>query len=414
MPGIEVEQRGVRGGASIAVAMAVMNIATYGYTLLASRVLGPEQYGGFAAVMNTLIVISVLALALQAAGARRISAGGVHVGELERVVLRVSWVVALGAGVLLLVLSPVLERALRLDGIATALLVAATAVPLTFMGGQAGVLQGERRWHALGAVYLAAGVPRLLVGTALLLWRPSETLAVLAVAIGAIAPVIVGWWTLRSERPPAGEAPLLRGRSIGAEATLHAQALLAYFALSNLDIVVARNVLGTLESGYYAGGLILTKAMLFLPQFVVVVAFPSLSTDHERRWALTRGLSAIALLGALGTVACAVLPQLALLFIGGNQYAPIIDQLWLFALLGTLLAMLQLLVYDALAQRARRSTLLVWLGLVVMLVVAATAESLLGLVLRVIAIDTVVLLTLMTLSLSGLDRATGQRTARPA
>jgi len=86
---IGVEQRGVRGGASIAVAMAVMNLATYGYTLLASRVLGPEQYGGFAAVMNTLMVISVLSLALQAAGARRISAGGVHVGELERVVLRV-------------------------------------------------------------------------------------------------------------------------------------------------------------------------------------------------------------------------------------------------------------------------------------------------------------------------------------
>ena len=34
-------------------------------------------------------------------------------------------------------------------------------------------------------------------------------------------------------------------------------------------------------AGLYAGGLILTKALLFLPQFVVVVAFPSMSTAQN-------------------------------------------------------------------------------------------------------------------------------------
>jgi O-antigen/teichoic acid export membrane protein len=35
----------LRGGALIAVAMAVMNVTTYGFTILAARLLGPEEYG---------------------------------------------------------------------------------------------------------------------------------------------------------------------------------------------------------------------------------------------------------------------------------------------------------------------------------------------------------------------------------
>lgn len=388
----------VRGGAQIAVAMAVMNVATYGYTILAARILGPVQYGGFAAVMNLLLVVSVIALALQATGARRISADRDHVAQIERGVLRVSWHAALATGALLLLLSPVIDRLLRLDTIGTAVLIALTAVPLTAMGGQAGVLQGERRWGSLGAVYLAAGLPRLFLGTGLLVWQPTEFVAVLAVAVGSVFPVIVGWWALRHDRHPGEVAERHRGRAILTESIANSQALLAFFALSNLDIVVARNVLAPHDSGLYAGGLILTKAMLFLPQFVVVVAFPSMATQEQRAGALTKSVVAIASLGAVGTLACVVLPDLALVFIGGDKYAEIGDRLWLFALLGTVLAMLQLLVYSVLARQGRRTSLLFWATLVLMILAGATADTLTGLAFRVIVVDTALLVLLLVLT----------------
>ena len=129
-------------------------------------------------------------------------------------------------------------------------------------------------------------------------------------------------------------------------------------------MIVARNVLDGHDAGLYAGGLILTKAMLFLPQFVVVVAFPSMSTAHERRQALMRGLTLILALGAAGVLACALLPQLALVFVGGSEYAEIQDLLWLFAVLGTVLSLLQLLIYSVLARQGTRSVYLVWVALV--------------------------------------------------
>ena len=59
------------------------------------------------------------------------------------------------------------------------------------------------------------------------------------------------------------------------------QALLAFFALSNADILVARATMSDSEAGLYAAGLIMAKAILFLPQFVVVYAFPSLSKESD-------------------------------------------------------------------------------------------------------------------------------------
>ena len=41
--------------AGIAIAMALMNLGTYGYTIVAARRLGPQSYGGFAAVRRRLI-----------------------------------------------------------------------------------------------------------------------------------------------------------------------------------------------------------------------------------------------------------------------------------------------------------------------------------------------------------------------
>src|SRR3546814_3953031 len=105
-------------------------------------------------------------------------------------------------GVLLLVLAPVINHVLRLDNLLVAALIAVAAVPMTVMGGQIGVLQGERRWLTLSLVYIANGVPRLVIGVALLAWQPTELNAMIAVVIGQFVPVVVGWLALRHARTP--------------------------------------------------------------------------------------------------------------------------------------------------------------------------------------------------------------------
>ena len=392
------------GGSSIAIAIGLMNVATYGYTMVAARVLGPRQYGAFASLMATLLVISVLQLGLQATAARRISADPGHVGQIEDVILRVTYRAALAVGLVLLVLTPVINFVLRLDNLLVAGLVCVAAVPMTVMGGQAGILQGERRWLPLSMVYVANGVPRLIVGFALIAWHPTELSAMLGVVLGQFAPVVVGWWALRHERHPGEVGDHHSLRPVIREVIHNSQALLAFFALSNADVIVARNVLDDHDAGLYAGGLILTKAVLFLPQFVVVLAFPAMSSASERRKALTRSLGLVAALGVVATAGAWLLSGLALVFVGGQDYAEIQSQLWLFAVLGTVLAMLQLLVYSVLARQGQRSVYLVWAALVALVAVGSTVSTVDGLLAVVLTIDLALLAALVFVSLYLLNR----------
>jgi len=398
----------MRAGLYLAVGMGITNVATYLFQVLAARILGPSEYGGVAGLTALLMVIAVLQLGLQATAARRISTAPGQVAQIEHVILRVTYRAALVLGAVMLLASPLVMVVLRLDSLLPAVLLAAAAVPLTIQGGQAGILQGERRWQALALLYLAVGVPRVVIGSLCMLWQPTATGAMLGIMLGLLAPALVGWFALRRGRVPGERSDDHAVRPIIRETILGSLALLAFFVLSNIDIVVARNVLSLHEAGLYAGGLILTKAVLFLPQFVVVVAFPSMSTAEERRVALLRSLALVLALGLACTAGALVLPQVAMVFVGGAEYADVESRLWMFAVLGTLLSMLQLLVYSVLARRGTRSTILVWAAVAALLAASLWVDTLGELVATVILIDASLFVTLLALSLwrmRALDRA---------
>ena len=398
--------RVLRGSMVIAVAMAVMNLTTYGFTILAARLLGPEEYGALAAVMGLLLVLNVLSLGLQATGARRIAASPEDRPALQVAIMRTTYRCAAALGLLALLAAPLVSAVLNLDSWTVAALVAVTVVPLTVMGGQAGVLQGERRWGPLAGIYLGVGIGRIAFGIVTMLIEPDTLGAMLGVTAGAFAPAVVGWWALR--RGPATDSTGSTDRSPGssdrdagssprllAETIRNSHALLAFFALSNVDVVVARSVLDERDAGLYAGGLILTKAVLFLPQFVVVIVFPAMSSSGTARRINLIALGLVLAIGSATVAGTAVLSGLAVIFIGGPAYDAIQGSLWLFAALGTLLAMLQLMVYNVVARQRQRRVLVLWAGLVAVLVGGAVAGGVDALVVTVLTIDALVFAVLL-------------------
>lgn len=405
------------GGGVIALAMGVMNVATYGFTILAARVLGPVPYGALAALMGLLLVINVVSLGLQATAARRVSAAPEHTTTIERDILSASYRSALALGALCLLATPLIAVVLHLDSWATALLVAVTAVPLTVMGGQAGVLQGERRWTPLALVYLMSGLGRLACGGLFMLWRPDELGAMLGVALGAFFPVLVGWYALR--RPDRrtvqqSQEPYRPQRRLLGEVAHSSHALLAFFALSNADVVIARTVLDEHDAGLYAAGLILAKAVLFAPQFVVVVAFPSMAEAAASR---SRHLASLALvlgIGGVAVVSAWAFSGLTVTFVGGQQYAALREYLWAFAGLGTLLAMLQLMVYNVLARQQQKTVFVIWAALVGLLAASPFLGTPTILLTVVAGVDLALLGVLVALSLRSPSRAPVAAPATPS
>jgi O-antigen/teichoic acid export membrane protein len=356
-------QTTVSGGALVAGGMVLMNVLAYGFTVLGAWLLVPREFGALTALLGIVLVGSVASLGLQATAARRLAVTPEHRDEIVAAVARVTLLVGVSMALLVALSSLVLTPLLRLDDYRLVVVCGLTMVPLAFMGAEMGIAQGTRSWRTLTAIYLANGVGRVGGGGLGLLVSPTPLGAICGVLVGQAVPALVGLPLLRAH----GRGAWVSRRVLLREAILGTQALAAYFALSNLDSLIARNRFDEHEAGLYASGLILAKAAVFFPQFVSVVVFADLAEGGGRR-ARLRAVGMVAGLGTLATAATALLPGLALVLVGGDQYAEIQDRLWLFALAGSVLAVVHLLLFDALARHAHGVTVMVWAAVGVLVV----------------------------------------------
>ena len=396
LPTSELRSR-LAGAGLVAVAITGMNVASYGFTLVAAHLLAPAHFGELTALMGIILVGNVAALGLQATTARRIATR--HTAAERAAVVdaarRATWIAAGAVAVLTLAVTPLLQDALDLTSPTSMVLVALTLIPLTIIGTEAGVAQGNRRWGQLAVLYAAVGAGRLVFGTAAAAIDAVPSVVMAGVLVGAVVPAVVGWPLLWTGSSPPDDSQSddetalpYDSRAVLVEALHGTHALLAYFALTNADALLARIVLSPHDSGVYAAGLIVTKACLFLPQFVTVVAFPDLAQARDTR---TRRIAAL-LIAALGAGVIAgtwLLPDQALAFVGGSEYSDVRNLLPLFALEGSVFALLQLLLYGSLARRDLIITVGLWTALA-----AATAIVL-------TSVDTVAMIPVVMTSAAG-------------
>ncbi|MFZ0141449.1 MAG: polysaccharide biosynthesis protein [Aeromicrobium sp.] len=378
-------QATVAGGTLVAAGMMTMNVTVYAFNVLAARLLVPREFGALTALFGIILVGTVVQLGLQAVTARRLAVAPESRGEIIADTVRVTALGATAVGVAVAATTVVMTPALRLDSYWPVILCGATLVPMTVMGAQSGIAQGTSRWGFLTAIYIGNGVGRMVGGTVALLISPTPTSAMIGIAIGAWTPVLAGVYLLRGHLTRSNRAR--SRRSILREAMLSTGTLLAFFVLSNMDALIARNLLDGHESGLYASGLILAKAAFFFPQFVSVVLYPDLAraTTHHAR---LRAVSLVALLGGLTVAGTVILPQLALILVGGDDYAAIRDRLWLFAAAGSLLAIVYVLVFDALARHAHGVLVMIWCAVAAVLVSAyGLGVGITGLAVTIIAVS---------------------------
>lgn len=203
-------------------------------------------------------------------------------------------------------------------------------------------------------------------------------------------------------RGRVGLAGRVRGYVGGVSPVFRAvQVQAALMALSSADLIVSRIVLSESDAGRYALGAIAAKIAFWLPQAVGVVLYPRMAQPQHSARAVRSALAVLVGVGAVAVAGAAVAAPLAPM-LAGHDYAPVQGLLWMFALNGALLAVLQGALLSAIAADRTAPAAITWLGLAVgvgvmltcthsvssLIMVATAASAVTTLVITILALRT--------------------------
>lgn len=361
------------GSAALAlgVATAVGHALSYAFSLVLSRALGPADFGALGALLGIAVVASVPATALQTQVARFSAIA--DTGGMARQSYRLSWWIGLGQGLVLAALAFPLTALLRLDSVVAVLLLGAGLLPVSVIAARQGTLLGRGQFGALAVTMVLVPALRLVgAGVAAAAGMDvSGALGMQTVAtwVGLVAVVAL-------VRPGRGEATDLDAgvagpRLIGVVAS--GASLLGLFVLANIDVLLARTFLTDTESGVYAVGALGAKIMFWGSHFVALLVFPRVARGRDGGAVLLPAGLVVAAIGVAATVASIWLAAPVLDLLVGSAYAGAAAVFPWFVVLGTLLALVQLMTYAAVAADAHRASALLWATVVAQSTVVALA-----------------------------------------
>ncbi|WP_240498176.1 polysaccharide biosynthesis protein [Williamsia sp. 1135] len=360
--------RVMAGVGGVAAGTMVANICGYLIHLPAARWLSESSYGEFAVLLQTMLVLGVPALALQVVIAREVVHGR-PIADLVSITIRTAAAV-LGAAVIAV---PIVMW-IADTGLASTIAAFATAPLLVLIAAGQGILQGRQQFSLLSWVLAGVGVARTVPGIVVITAGGGAAGALAATAVGAAVSAAGVWVAVSRTGSESDRHP--GARALALTMVLRAsQVQLVLIALSSVDLLLSRPVLGEQDAGVYALGTIATKAAFWLPQAIGVVLFPQFADTARSSAALRTAVGWLLAIAVVVVGGAAILAPLAPVLVG-DEYRAVVPILWIFALTGSALSILQVGLLAAIARDQTLVAALSWLVFVVeVVIIVAWAHS---------------------------------------
>jgi O-antigen/teichoic acid export membrane protein len=371
-----------KGLVFVGAATMVGNGAAYLLSMISARVLTPAEFGALGALLGLLVIISTIGIATQAFTARRVAVATTLRAEVEGEAIRLSVIVASAVIVGGLILAWPIGDVFQIPVIAVAAGIA--SIGFVIIGSAAmGIAQGREEHVRLSWAFIANGGARAIGGILGVAVLQSVTGVGIGVLLGCAAGAAIAYRVIC----PRTWGPSLSAGVPGEFAHV-VHALFVLFTLTNVDVLLARIFLTEDESGEYSVGVLLAKIAFFLPNAIIIVLFPKMTSGNSRSTVyVATGLTAI--LGFVVTLFSWLFGDLVIRILGGAQYTDLGSEAWLFALEGSAFALVQVLLYARLATQDRSAVIAVWvaLGVLVSIVAGWRHGSVVEIVTTVVAVS---------------------------
>ncbi|MDI1289266.1 MAG: oligosaccharide flippase family protein [bacterium] len=368
----------------VGAATLIGNGAAYLLSMIAARVLTPAEFGALGALLGLLVIISTVGIATQAMTARRVAVATDDRERVEGEAIRLSVMVGLAIIVGGVIVSWPLGQLFSIPVVAVATGIASIAF-VVFGSAALGIAQGREQHAQLSWAFVANGGGRALGGILGVVVLDSVTGVGIGILLGCALGAAIAYWIIC---PRTWSVDLSSGVTGEFAHVLHA--LFVLFTLTNVDVLLARVFLTEDQSGEYSVGVLLAKIAFFLPNAIVIVLFPKMTSANSRR-AVYVATALTAVVGLFITSFSFLFGDFVIRVLGGTQYPNLGSEAWLFALEGSAVARVQVLLYARLATQDRSAVLTVWVALVVLVMVVSLwrHESVAQIVTTVVAVSLV-------------------------
>lgn len=359
-----------RGGLLVVGAAAAQSLGNLVFHGVISRVVGPTDYGALATLLAIMLAAAVPLASVQLAVTRAVVEAG-RDGDHRRLLVRAVRA-SVAVALLGMAAAPVIQSFLRLSDLALAAMVGPYG-GLALVGAVSrGMLAARGRAGVIAASLGVATATRLLVGLTFVGDFGIAGAAAATVA-GELAGAIVALIPLRKSM---GSVPVrLPLRDIAG--TVAAIAGLWLFA--NADLLMARRLLDAVDAGLYVAAGNAARALLIIPQAVLIVALPRFvprrgDTDAARPAPVVGALALVGILtGGVGMFLIAA-DSWALTVLYGRGFVSAAPLLAPFAAVTVAVALSTVCAHREMARRSH-AALLPWAGAAVALGLVACFHS---------------------------------------
>src|SRR5437867_4058547 len=354
------------GALFLLVATTVANVLAYGYQVVQARLLKPEQYAALTALFGILILESVSSQVIQSATATLAARYRAHENDAALHAFVRRWSTRIGGGAAVLGFVVFLASPLL-----------AGALSFTFA---IGLLQGLAHFVWMGSALIVQAGSRLLIGVALVLLGlgvdGAFSGATAAIAVSLVVAAIPLMALFRAARgAKAVELGGAETRFFG----LAAVVLLAYAALTNIDAVLARSLLGPDQAGAYAGAITMGKIVLFAPIAVGFLLLERTARAHTKGEDTDRmlflALGFVLATSGLVAIAYIVAPELLVPIVVGSQYPETAKIIGIYGVAALSNALLNLWIAYFIGRGEMRIGLLLALAVLIELALLVTTVS---------------------------------------
>nr|MQY69337.1 oligosaccharide flippase family protein [Bacillota bacterium] len=271
----------------IFVATTLANIGSFlfhGYML---RHLSPPDFGILYAMLALLMIVSIPAMTIQTVITKYVSHFKAHnqYGKIRFLFLHSLKKLSLYGGIGFLIFLIFSDHIARFQQIPSRIPVVIVGFILLFSvvtPSAGGVVQGLQRFNYLGWSMVLGMLLRLISGILLVIIGFGVNGALSSSIVGILFGLFIIFLPLRSlfqektnERVDLKEMYQYSAPVIAA--------LLCFFILTNVDVILVKHFFSPLEAGNYSAAALVGRIILFLPMAIVVVMFPKASELYAQK-----------------------------------------------------------------------------------------------------------------------------------